>query len=162
LFHRSLSNVHPRHYSGEAGPHAEPYDEGRDDVALPLIREVLKQGVPLLAICRGFQELNVALGGTLHTQVQNVRGHRDHRAPKNDDLDIRYGPRHTLHFKEGGAFEKIAGTREIEVNSLHSQGIDRLADTLEVEGTALTADRRYVRDAPPLKRRAMASRVQGR
>ncbi len=132
----SLSNVHPRHYSGDAGPHAEPYDEARDDVALPLIREVLKQAVPLLAICRGFQELNVALGGTLHTQVQDVPGHADHRAPKDDDLDIKYGPKHTLRFKEGGAFEKIAGTREIQVNSLHAQGIDRLADGLEVEGTA--------------------------
>ena len=132
----SLSNVHPRHYSGKAGPHAEPYDEGRDDIALPLIRECLKQAVPLLAICRGFQELNVALGGTLHTQVHNLAGHKDHRAPKDDDPDIKYGPKHRLRFKEGGAFEKIAGTREIEVNSLHSQGIDRLADGLDIEGTA--------------------------
>jgi putative glutamine amidotransferase len=132
----SLSNVHPRHYSGDAGPHAEPYDEARDDVAIPLIRECLKQAVPLLAICRGFQELNVALGGTLHTQVHDLVGHADHRAPKDNDPDIKYGPRHTLRLTEGGAFEKIAGTREIEVNSLHAQGIDRLADALEIEGTA--------------------------
>ena len=132
----SLSNVHPRHYSGEPGPHAEPYDEQRDDIALPLIRECLKQAVPLLAICRGFQELNVALGGTLHTEVHNLTGHDDHRAPKDDDPDIKYGPKHRLHFREGGVFEKIAGAREIEVNSLHSQGIDRLADGLEIEGTA--------------------------
>jgi putative glutamine amidotransferase len=132
----SLSNVHPRHYSGQPGAHAEPYDEARDDVALPLIHEVLKQAVPLLAICRGFQELNVALGGTLHAQVHEVPGRDDHRAPKADDPDVKYGPKHALRFKEGGAFEKIAGTREIQVNSLHSQGIDRLAEALEPEGIA--------------------------
>jgi putative glutamine amidotransferase len=132
----SLSNVHPRYYSGEPGPHAEPYDEARDDVALPLIREVLNQGVPLLAICRGIQELNVALGGTLYAQVHETPGHDDHRAPKANDPDIKYGPKHAMRFKEGGAFAAIAGTREIQVNSLHSQGIDRLADGLEAEGTA--------------------------
>jgi putative glutamine amidotransferase len=132
----SLSNVHPRHYEAEGGPHAEPYDEARDDVALPLIRECLRQAVPLLAICRGFQELNVALGGTLHTQVHNLAGHEDHRPPKIGDADVKYGPRHTLRLKEGGEFEKIAGAREIQVNSLHSQGIDRLADGLEIEARA--------------------------
>jgi len=132
----SLSNVHPRHYQAEGGPHAEPYDEARDDVALPLIRECLKQAVPLLAICRGFQELNVALGGTLHTQVHNLPNHEDHRPPKIGDADVKYGPRHTLQLKAGGTFEKIAGTREIQVNSLHSQGIDRLADGLEIEARA--------------------------
>lgn len=132
----SLSNVHPRHYRGEAGPHAEPYDEPRDEVTIPLIREAIRQAVPLLAICRGFQELNVALGGSLHTQVHEIDGRHDHRAPKVDDPDVKYGPRHRISFVPGGRFAQIAGTTEIEVNSLHAQGIDRLADNLVVEGTA--------------------------
>ncbi|MDZ4735665.1 MAG: gamma-glutamyl-gamma-aminobutyrate hydrolase family protein [Rhodospirillaceae bacterium] len=146
----SLSNVHPRHYRGKAGPHAEPYDEARDEIVIPLIRQVLAQGVPLLAICRGFQELNVALGGSLHTQVHDLPGREDHRAPKSDDADIMYGPRHLVRFEPGGAFATIAGSTEVQVNSLHSQGIDRLADGITIEGTALdgTIEAVRVTDAP--------------
>ena len=146
----SLSNVHPRFYRSNPGPHAEPYDEARDEIVIPLIREVLSQGVPLLAICRGFQELNVALGGTLHTQVHDVPGRADHRAPSSDDSDVKYGPKHLVRFAPGGAFEKIAGTTEIHVNSLHSQGIDRLAAGLAAEGTAPdgTIEAIRVKDAP--------------
>ena len=132
----SLSNVHPTRYGAEPHVEAEPYDEARDATTLPLIQEALAMGVPLLAICRGFQELNVALGGTLHAEVHAVPGRDDHRAPRIDDPDQRYGPRHPVRFVPGGAFERIAGQSEVWVNSLHRQGIDRLAPGLVAEGHA--------------------------
>ncbi len=132
----SLSNVHPTRYGAEPHVAAEPYDQARDATTLPLIQEALEMGVPLLAICRGFQELNVALGGTLHAEVHAVPGREDHRAPQVDDPDERYGPRHPVRFVPGGAFERIAGQSEVWVNSLHRQGIDRLAPDLLAEGLA--------------------------
>nr|MDJ0980030.1 gamma-glutamyl-gamma-aminobutyrate hydrolase family protein [Kiloniellales bacterium] len=83
----SPSNVHPGHYGQAPSPKAEPYDEARDATTLPLIRAALAQGLPLLAICRGFQELNVALGGTLHARVHELPGRMDHRRPQHEDLD---------------------------------------------------------------------------
>ena len=132
----SLSNVHPTRYGLAAHPAAEPYDQARDATTLPLIAEALELGVPLLAICRGFQELNVALGGTLHAEVHVLSGRDDHRAPQVDELDQRYGPRHPVRFVPGGMFERIAGQSEVWVNSLHRQGIDRLAPELIAEGHA--------------------------
>ena len=101
----SLSNVHPTRYGAEPHAAAEPYDEARDATIFPLIGEALEMGVPLLAICRGFQELNVALGGTLHAEVHAQPGCDDHRAPQIEDPDQRYGPRHPVRFVPGGAFE---------------------------------------------------------
>jgi putative glutamine amidotransferase len=132
----SLSNVHPRLYGAAPAPAAEPYDEARDATTLPLIRAAVEAGVPILAVCRGLQELNVALGGTLHAEVHDLPGRDDHRAPQFDDLDVRYGPKHRVAFVAGGAFERIADAREIWVNSLHRQGIDRLAPGLRAEGHA--------------------------
>ena len=132
----SLSNVHPTRYGVEPHAAAEPYDEARDATIFPLIGEALEMGVPLLAICRGFQELNVALGGTLHAEVHAQPGCDDHRAPPIEDPDQRYGPRHPVRFVPGGAFERIAGQSEVWVNSLHRQGIDRLAPGLLAEGHA--------------------------
>jgi len=132
----SLSNVHPTRYGLAAHTAAEPYDEARDATTFPLIVEALEMGIPLLAICRGFQELNVALGGTLHAEVHAVSGRDDHRAPQAEDLDERYGPHHPVRFVPGGVFERIAGQSEVWVNSLHRQGIDRLAPRLAAEGHA--------------------------
>jgi putative glutamine amidotransferase len=148
----SLSNVHPSRYGAEPHPAAEPYDEARDATTFPLIRAALEQGVPLLAICRGFQELNVALGGTLHAEVHALEGRADHRAPQEEDLDLRYGPRHPVKFVPGGAFERIAGAGAVWVNSLHRQGIDRLAPGLVAEGHAPdgTIEAVRVADAPAL------------
>jgi putative glutamine amidotransferase len=146
----SLSNVHPSRYGAEPHPAAEPYDEARDATTFPLIEGALELGVPLLAICRGFQELNVALGGTLHAEVHAVPGREDHRAPQVEDLDERYGPRHPVRFVPGGAFEAIAGAGEVWVNSLHRQGIDTLAPRLAAEGHAPdgTVEAVRVTDAP--------------
>lgn len=132
----SPSNVHPTHYGTEPTPEAEPHDEERDATTLPLIRLAIEQGVPLLAICRGMQELNVALGGTLHARVHELAGRIDHRAPQHQDTDVRYGPRHKVSLTPGGQMERLAGTGEIEVNSLHGQAIDRIAESLSVEAIA--------------------------
>ena len=132
----SPSNVHPAHYATPATPEHEPHDAARDETTLPLIHEALGQGVPLLAICRGMQELNVALGGSLHPRVHELPERLDHRRPKHDDLDVQYGPRHKVDLVPGGHFAALAGSREIMVNSLHWQGIDRLAARLKVEAVA--------------------------
>jgi len=131
----SPSNVAVHHYGGRPDRPDSPQDPARDAITLPLIRVALEAGLPIFCICRGFQELNVALGGTLHTHVHLQPGRMDHRAPPGS-YDERYLPRHPVRLVPGGAFARILGTTEIEVNSLHWQGIDRLATDLIVEGTA--------------------------
>lgn len=132
----SPSNVHPSHYGEPARGQTGPHDVERDATTLALIPELLRQGVPLLAICRGFQELNVALGGTLHAQVHQVPGLMDHRAPRTDDRALRYGPRHPVRLAPGGELARLAGAGTLMVNSLHGQGVARLAEGLVVEATA--------------------------
>ncbi len=132
----SVSNVEPRHY---AGPPSEPgteHDPARDALTLPLIPAALERGIPVLAICRGFQELNVALGGTLHQRVHELPGMQDHRADYSDPVDVQFGLAHTVDLREGGLLHELTGTNQIEVNSVHWQGIDRLAQGLLVEATA--------------------------
>jgi putative glutamine amidotransferase len=112
-------------------------DCDRDATTLPLIRTCLEQGVPLLAVCRGIQEMNVALGGTLFGRLHEVAGRQDHRSDKTLSYEGRYGPRHAVRLQPGGRLQAILGeVEEIEVNSLHGQGIDRLAPGLEAEATA--------------------------
>ncbi len=132
----SPSNVHPTHYGQVPTPEAEPHDEDRDATTLPLIHEVLRQGVPMLAICRGMQELNVALGGSLHARVHELPDRLDHRRPEHDDMDVQYGPRHPIALAPGGAFHALAGGTELTVNSLHWQAIDRVAPGLQIEAEA--------------------------
>lgn len=136
LFTGSPSNVHPTRYGHTPSEHYEPHDEARDAMAFQLIEAALEKGLPSLFICRGFQELNAALGGTLFPKLQEVEGRLDHRMPKDDDPDVRYGLRHSMSFTPGGIFAQIAGATEIEVNSLHGQGIDAPAPGIEVEGLA--------------------------
>ena len=132
----SPSNVHPSLYGKPASAEAEPYDRERDSTSLPLIRAALEQGVPMLAICRGFQELNVVLGGSLHARVHELPGRMDHRRPQDPDPDVQYGPKHKVIFEAGSQIAEIFGCRELQVNSLHWQALDRVADSLEVEGRA--------------------------
>ena len=136
LFTGSPSNVHPTLYGHTPSERYEPYDQARDAMTFRMIEAALEKGLPTLFICRGFQELNAALGGTLHPRVHEVDGRMDHRMPKHDDPDVRYGPRHAMTFTAGGRFAEIAGATEIEVNSLHGQGIDRPAAGLTIEGHA--------------------------
>jgi len=132
----SRSNVHPALYDGP--PHAEgtPEDPARDGITLPLIRAAIARGVPLLAICRGFQELNVALGGSLHQRLQDLFGRFDHSTPMQPSPRVRQAKAHKVTVPSGGWLHRLAGATEIAVNSLHNQGIDRLAPGLVVEGTA--------------------------
>ena len=132
----AVSNVHPPHYGEEPSAEHEPYDHARDAITLKLIRRVIDRGIPLFCICRGFQELNVVMGGTLETELQRGEGRLDHRAPKSDDTDVRYGPSHMINIRPGGMLEKILGKREAMINSIHRQGIKRLAPGLAVEATA--------------------------
>ncbi len=132
----SPSNVAVELYSGKPDRPDSPQDPKRDATTLPLIRAALAEGVPLFCICRGIQELNVALGGTLHTQVHEQPGVADHRAPRTDDMDVKYAPRHRVDLAADGEFARLLGRKQIQVNSLHWQAIDRLADRLVVEGRA--------------------------
>jgi putative glutamine amidotransferase len=132
----SRSNVQPSLYDGP--PHAEgtPEDPNRDGITLPLIRAAVTRGVPLLAICRGFQELNVALGGSLHQRLQDVPGRIDHSTPMQPSAKVRQGKAHSVRVTPGGWLHRLAGASEIAVNSLHNQGIERLAPGLVTEGVA--------------------------
>lgn len=133
----SLSNVEPHHYDGPSAAAGTLHDPARDATVLPLILAALTAGVPLLAICRGHQELNVALGGSLHQRLHELPGRIDHRAPDSPDLDIQYGLAHPVTLTEGGLFQQLnGGDTRLQVNSLHWQGIDRLADGVEVEAVA--------------------------
>ncbi|MBL9035539.1 MAG: gamma-glutamyl-gamma-aminobutyrate hydrolase family protein [Rhodospirillaceae bacterium] len=136
LFTGSPSNVAVHHYEGEADRPDSPQDPGRDAITLPLIRAALAAQVPVFCICRGFQELNVALGGTLSTQIHSVEGHMDHRAPENAGYDAIYQPAHKVAFLPGGQFARILGKSETVVNSVHWQGIARPAERLVIEGRA--------------------------
>ena len=132
----SKSNVHPDLYGGDAGEKNGPYDPARDATTLPLIRTAIARGVPLLAICRGIQELNVALGGTLATEIQDTDGTMDHRAPTSDNQDERFAIRQTARINPGTCMADIFGAGEIEVNSLHRQAIGQPAPRLDVEAQA--------------------------
>lgn len=146
----SRSNVHPERYGAKPDPSSEPYDHDRDAMTLPLIKAALQRGVPLFAICRGMQELNVALGGTLISEVQEVEGRSDHRAPKVDHQDERFAIRQDVHIEPGGILAGIVGADTLRVNSLHRQAIDRLGEGLVVEATAPdgTIEAVRVADAP--------------
>ena len=136
LFTGSPSNVAPKHYGGAAPRTGVLQDEHRDATALPLLRAAIAAGKPVLCICRGFQELNVAFGGTLHQHVQEVLGRIDHRSNDNDPLDVQYGPVHSVQVQAGGLLSRITSEQSFAVNSLHSQGIDRLSPVLRPEAVA--------------------------
>lgn len=132
----SRSNVQPALYGGPPHPDGTAEDAYRDAMTLPLIRGAIAASVPVLAICRGFQELNVALGGSLHQRLQDLPGRLDHSTPLQPSPRVRIGKAHSVAAIPGSWLHRIAGSREIAVNSLHNQGIDRLAPGLVIEGTA--------------------------
>jgi putative glutamine amidotransferase len=134
LFTGAVSNVEPRHYGGDE-PGSDP-DPARDATSLPLLRAAVAAGKPTLCICRGVQELNVALGGTLHQRLQEIPGRLDHRGPKGVPPDEEYAAAHAVGFTAGGVLARLTGVEEAMVNSLHSQGIDRLAPGLAIEARA--------------------------
>jgi putative glutamine amidotransferase len=132
----SPSNVEPHHYDGEISEPGTMHDPHRDATTLPLTEKALAAGVPLFAVCRGFQELNVVLGGSLHQLVHEVPGYHRHTENPDDPLDIQYGPSHPVTLVEGGMLRELAGGATVDVNSLHSQGVKRLAAGVTVEAVA--------------------------
>jgi len=132
----SLSNVEPHHYKGKPSKEGTRHDPERDEVALKLIPLAIEMGLPLFAVCRGFQEMNVALGGTLHQRVHEVPGYLVHKEDTSQPYEVQYGPAHPVKFVEDGLLTKITGVNGSMVNSLHSQAVDRLAPGLKSEAKA--------------------------
>ena len=132
----SPSNVEPHRYQGPASDPDTVHDPHRDETTLPLIPQAIATGLPLFAVCRGFQEMNVAFGGTLWQKVQDVPGMQDHREDKAQPLEIQYAPAHEVELVRGGYLHGLAGVGRVMVNSLHSQGVQTLGRDLEVEARA--------------------------
>ena len=129
-------NIHPEEY-GETATEAHGFfDRNRDRIALPLIRACVETGQPVLGLCRGFQEFNVAFGGTLHPEIRELPGRMNHRMPPDGTLDEKFALRHSIKLAKGSAFSRIFGGEEILVNSLHGQGIKEKGDRVVIEGEA--------------------------
>lgn len=133
------SNVEPHHYGGPAFPPDEFIDPGRDTLVLPLVRACIAARVPVFGICRGIQEINVALGGSLHYRIHELSGKNDHRRPTRDDATQEeiYRLNHLVKLTAGGLFQALTGHDEMMVNSLHGQGVDRLGEGLVVEAMSI-------------------------
>lgn len=137
LFTGSPSNVAPERYRGEPSAPGTLHDLERDGTTLPLIPRAIAAGVPVLGICRGFQEMNVALGGTLWQAAHEQPGMLDHREDKHQPLDAQYALVHALHLEPGGMLREMAGgAQQVQVNSLHAQGVRELAPGLIAEAHA--------------------------
>jgi putative glutamine amidotransferase len=136
LFTGSPSNVEPERYGGPKSAPGTWHDPERDATTLPMITGALEAGLPILGVCRGFQEINVALGGSLTQKLQDIPGNLDHREDSSAPLEEQYAPAHDVELAAGGLLEGIAGARRMKVNSLHSQGVERLAPGLVVEAKA--------------------------
>jgi putative glutamine amidotransferase len=132
----SPSNVEPHHYGGPASDPGTLHDPHRDATTLPLIPHIVQAGLPLLAICRGFQEMNVAFGGALWQKLHEAPGHLLHKENVEAPLDEQYGPAHAVSLTPGGQLHQLAGVERLEVNSLHAQGVRTLGGDLEVEARA--------------------------
>ncbi len=136
------ANVHPTRFNNEPHPAHEPYDESRDAVALPLIEACVARGIPLFGICRGFQEMNVAFGGSLHPEIRELPGRINHRMPRlengeiHPDPEVVFGDRHDVRLVPGGVFANLLGCEVIRVNSLHGQGILEPGRRVVIEGVA--------------------------
>ena len=132
----SPSNVEPHRYAGPASAEGTLHDAQRDATTLPMIPKLVAAGIPMLAVCRGFQEVNVAYGGTLWQRIHEVEGHNDHREDLHAPLDEQYGPAHEVTLAAGGMLRRLAGSDRLHVNSLHSQGVQQLGRGLEIEARA--------------------------
>ena len=143
-------NVHPEEYGEEETPAHGTFDRGRDGIALPLIRACVERGQPFFGICRGFQEVNVAMGGTLYPEIRDLPGRDNHRMPPDGTLEEKFALRHRVAFAEGGPFHRLLGTTEVTTNTLHGQGIKEPGPRIVIDGTATdgTPEAIYIRGAP--------------
>ena len=129
-------NVHPEEY-GEAATEAHgAFDRCRDAITLPLVRACVARGQPFLGVCRGFQEVNVAMGGTLDPEIRDLPGRMNHRMPPDGTLEEKFALRHVVRFTEGGVFHRLLGAREVMTNSLHGQGLRTAGARVVVDGWA--------------------------
>ncbi len=136
LFTGGRPNVHPEEY-GEAETEVHgAFDRDRDRVALPLIRAAVERGQPVLGICRGFQEVAVAFGSTLHPEIRDLPGRDNHRMPPDGSLEEKFALRHEVRFTEGGPFERLMGARTVMTNTLHGQGIKQAGARVRIDGWA--------------------------
>jgi putative glutamine amidotransferase len=136
LFTGSPSNVSPKLYGGPGPRDGVMQDERRDETTIPLLKAAIAGGKPTLCVCRGFQELNVAYGGTLYQHIQEIPGRMDHREDVDADLETQYAPVHAVQVAVGSLLGDIVGAGSFQVNSLHSQGIDKLAPALHADAVA--------------------------
>lgn len=150
LFTGGRPNVHPEEY-GEAATEAHgEFDRNRDRLALPLIRACVERGQPFLGVCRGFQEVNVAMGGTLYPEIRDLPGRMNHRMPPDGTIEEKFALRHAVAFTPGGPFERLMGGAEVMTNTLHGQGIKEAGPRVVIDGRAPdgTPEAIYIDGAP--------------
>ncbi len=150
LFTGGRPNVHPEEYGEDETEAHGAFDRARDAIALPLIRACVERGQPFLGICRGFQEVNVAMGGTLYPEIRDLPGRMNHRMPPEGTLEEKFALRHAVRFTQGGVFQRLFGSDCVMTNTLHGQGIKTPGKGIVVDGTADdgTPEAIYVDGAP--------------
>jgi len=150
VFTGGRPNVHPHEYGHEETVAHGDFDLGRDKIALPLIRKCIGRGLPILGICRGFQEVAVAMGSTLHPEIRDLPGRDNHRMPPDGTLEEKFDMRHVVTLNEGGPFHSVWGKTEVLTNSLHGQGIQEAGPRVVIDGHAPdgTPEAIYIKDAP--------------
>ena len=136
LFTGSPSNIEPHHFQGQPSEAGTHHDPKRDSTTLPLLKAAIDAGVPVLAICRGFQEMNVIYGGSLHQKLHELDGYIEHREDKTKPVDVQYGISHEVQIEPGGLLYEAWGRSSAEVNSVHTQGVDRMGAGLRPEAFA--------------------------
>jgi putative glutamine amidotransferase len=143
-------NVHPSEYGEDETPGHGAFDRNRDAITLPLVRACVERGQPFLGICRGFQEVNVAMGGTLYPEIRDLPGRMNHRMPPEGTIAEQFALRHPVRFTEGGVFHHLMGAPEVMTNTLHGQGIARAGARIVVDGVAPdgTPEAIYIDGAP--------------
>jgi len=143
-------NVHPAEY-GEVETEAHgDFDRCRDAITLPLVRACVESGQPFLGVCRGFQEVNVAMGGSLYPEIRDLPGRQNHRMPPDGTIEEKFAPRHCVNLTEGGVFHRVFGSAQVMTNTLHGQGLKTPGARIVIEGLApdSTPEAIYVKDAP--------------
>lgn len=150
LFTGGRPNVHPSEYGEEATDAHGQFDRARDAITLPLIRACVDRGQPFLGICRGFQEVNVAMGGSLYPEIRELPGRMNHRMPPDGTLEQKFELRHHVDFTTGGVFHQLMGAERVLTNTLHGQGIKTPGARVVIDGRAedTTPEAIYVRNAP--------------
>lgn len=143
-------NVHPNEYGEDPTEAHGEFDRARDSIVLPLVRACVESGQPFLAICRGFQEVNVAMGGSLYPEIRDLPGRMNHRMPPDGTLEEKFELRHEVSFATGGVFHGLMGADKVMTNTLHGQGIKQPGKCVEIDGHAPdgTPEATYIKDAP--------------